>query len=266
MSSGATQQPCWVISVKGVNERMSLIEKIREIDEWGKELPTKFWPAVVSAWSRIDLGSRSGRSWRAFISWRRKRLEEQRRVRAARSDNPATAKQIVYLKHLGVRRLSRFDKPSATAEISRQQLRAQRLCFRRLKERVESWEHVRLHEYPELYRAEVIAYLIREYTDQFRSFVRSRVVGASGTLTQEKINSVIKSLTSEDSRWWQGPDCSLVFYERLGEFHPNCLDGGSPDRRRSVREEPRRQGCLGLLLVLGIMAAGVIVMTIDQTS
>ncbi len=177
--------------------------------------------------------------------------------------NAVSPKQLAYLRYLGVKKLERFDKVSASAEIDRIHRRAKRICFRRLQQRIDTWPEHRMILHPDLYRVEVVQHIQMLFGDTFRTYVRSRVVGASEKLSHDRIVAVINSLCDDLPDWWQKRSSSQVFFDRLGQLFPGCVDGRPPSRSQKATAQSMHQskrGCFALVVALAGLVPALLVL------
>jgi len=114
--------------------------------------------------------------------------------------------------------------------------------------------------WPDLYIPEVIQYLLT-LEDEFRGYVRRRVVGASERLTREKMSAVFSQLMAVDPIWWdwrRRDDPQAIFFAQLSLSFPGCVDEGPPEHRepRHAQEvrQPQKKGCVSLFGFLAIFA------------
>ena len=176
----------------------------------------------------------------------------------------ATPKQIAYLSYMGVMDAERMSKDEASAAIEDLFDTADNKLWERLREKQTEWITDRFILYPELYSREIQSMLDHELPEMFHAFVRSRVVGASETLTKAKIKQVIDALTRENKQWWQAKNKKDVFFTRLSATFPGCVDGRPPEKKGVLAKQsppqitvsPRRSGCMSVVYTL--VAATVI--------
>jgi hypothetical protein len=180
----------------------------------------------------------------------------------------ATPKQVAYLTYMGVRDAERMSKDEASAAIEKLFDTADDKLWERLREKQTDWITDRFILYPDLYAHEIQSMLDHELPEMFHAFVRSRVVGASETLTKAKIKHVIDALTRENKHWWQAKNKKDVFFTRLAATFPGCVDGRPPEKKVVPAKQPppqvtvssRRSGCMSV--VCALVAATVICLLI----
>ncbi len=135
---------------------------------------------------------------------------------------PATPKQVAFLKYMGVSNANKLSKQEASTIIEKNSfLNGDR---DEISLRMRNWLNDRLELYPDLYNFELREYQIKS----LHAYIRQRVVGASETLTKSKIEHVIRTLNDENSSWWKEPNRQLVFAEQLKQMYPGCCDGRLP--------------------------------------
>lgn len=174
---------------------------------------------------------------------------------------PATPKQIAYLSYMGVRNAQKlsFDEASATIEglFETDDLD----LYEQLQEKRSEWITERFVLYPDLYANEIQRMLDEELPEILHAYVRGRMVGASEKLTKPKIKKVIASLSEESAQWWQSKNKKEIFYQRLSELYPGCLDGRTPEKKAArkgggrSKAQPKGSGCVVILCVflLGVV-------------
>jgi len=162
----------------------------------------------------------------------------------------ATPKQIAYLSYMGVSNAQELSFESASAAISGLFDSSDPSLYGQLYERQSDWITERFVLHPDLYANEIQRMLDEELPEVFHAYVRGRMVGASEKLTKIKIKKVISSLLVEDVQWWQSRDKKEIFYQRLTELYPACVDGCMPEKRSTpkvvVRSKlpPKGSGCI----------------------
>ena len=132
--------------------------------------------------------------------------------------------------------------------------------YETLREKQSEWITERFVMYPDLYANEIQRMLDEELPEILHTYVRARMVGASEKLTKPKIKKVIAILLEESAQWWQSKNKKEIFYQRLSELYPACVDGRIPDKKSTPKaggrpkSEPKGSGCLVVLCVLLIGA------------
>src|SRR5437868_1298584 len=110
---------------------------------------------------------------------------------------PATAKQIAYLSYMGVADADRMSKDEVSIVLNRLFDTPDTKLWRQLRQKQEDWITDRFILYPDLYARDIEYMLQEELPRVFHAFVRSRMVGASETLSKAKIRQVIDALSQE---------------------------------------------------------------------
>jgi hypothetical protein len=148
------------------------------------------------------------------------------------ADKPSP-RQKAYLEFMGNRRVDSMTRAEAGAEIERLRNVADGAipCDPKISgdigDRMRRWGSEKFRLYPKLYRSEIFEKLeLRE--EEFRRYVRSRIVSASERLTSDRIRSTYESLTDEDPAWWLSAESNELFFDRLQQLYPGCCDGKSP--------------------------------------
>ena len=142
---------------------------------------------------------------------------------------PATAKQIAYLSYMGVAGADRMSKDEVSIVLNRLFDTPDTKLWRQLRQKQEDWITDRFILYPDLYARDIEYILHEELPRVFHAFVRSRMVGASETLSKAKIRQVIDALSQENNHWWQAKNKRDVFFTKLSAMFPGCVDGRPPE-------------------------------------
>jgi hypothetical protein len=143
---------------------------------------------------------------------------------------PATPKQVAYLSYMGVADPERISKDEVSDVLNKLFDTPDTKVWQQLQQKQEDWITDRFILYPDLYARDIEYMLHEELPRDFHAFVRSRIVGASETLTKAKIHQVIDALSQENSRWWQAKNKRDVFFTRLSAMFPGCVDGRPPEK------------------------------------
>jgi hypothetical protein len=159
---------------------------------------------------------------------------------------------------MGVTDAERMSKDEASTAIEKLFDTADDKLWERLREKQTDWITDRFILYPDLYAHEIQSMLDHELPDIFHAYVRSRVVGASETLTKAKIKQVIDALTRENKQWWQAKNKKDVFFTRLAATFPGCVDGRPPEKKvvpakqppPQITVSPARSGCMSVVCAL----------------
>lgn len=139
---------------------------------------------------------------------------------------------------MGNKRVDSMTKADAGAEIERLRKVAdgEIPCDPKVSDeiggRMRRWGTEKFRTHPTLYMAEIHERLTLMEED-FRRYVRARVVGASERLTSERITATTQSLIDENPAWWLEPDCNELFFQRLQMLYPGCCDGSAPAKTTS---------------------------------
>lgn len=166
----------------------------------------------------------------------------------------ATERQVAYLKHLGQRRVSQLSTEQASRRIEQLHRKAEGWCGRKLRSRIDEWWYERLVQHPDLYRKELLDYLVAD-DGRFRSYLRGRHVECTEQLTAAKMKKVFSHLLDTTPGWWQHADASKRFYEEVSSMFPGCVDGPKPSvgGKLAARLEGKRRGkYLKVAALLGV--------------
>lgn len=126
------------------------------------------------------------------------------------------------------------------------------------KNKINAWEDYKLTKYPAIFIDEISCY----FTDNFRSYVRSRYVNCSERLTEEKIRDTILQISELKPNWLFEPQPSSVFLEALQQLYPGCCDGTPPKRGKisyndnSPLPVKNSSGCLIFFVFFIILSIG----------
>jgi hypothetical protein len=149
---------------------------------------------------------------------------------------PATPKQIAYLSYMGVADPDRISKDEVAIVLNKLFDTPDMKLWRQLRQKQEDWATDRFILYPDLYARDIEYMLHEELPRAFHAFVRSRMVGASETLTKAKIRQVIDALSQESNQWWQAKNKRDVFFTKLSAMFPACVDGRPPENVQQSTE------------------------------
>jgi GYF domain 2 len=142
---------------------------------------------------------------------------------------PATPKQIAYLTYMGVADADRMKKDEVSIALAKLLETPDIKLWQQLRQKQEDWATDRFILYPDLYAQDIDYMLHQELPRTFHAFVRSRIVGASETLTKAKIRQVIDALSQENRQWWQAKNKRDVFFTKLCAMFPSCVNGRPPE-------------------------------------
>ncbi len=154
-----------------------------------------------------------------------------------------------------------FEKASSTIEglFETEDLN----LYEQLREKQSEWITERFVLYPDLYANEIQRMLDEELPEILHTYVRGRMVGATEKLTKPRIKKVIASLLDESAQWWQSKNKKEIFYQRLSELYPACVDGRLPEKKSVSKGGGRSKaptkgaGCLVVSCVLLIGAVSI---------
>jgi hypothetical protein len=147
---------------------------------------------------------------------------------------PATPKQIAYLTYMGVADADRMRKDEVSIALNKLFDTPDTRLWQQLRQKQEDWATDRFILYPDLYAQDIDYMLHEELPRAFHALVRSRIVGASETLTKAKIRQVIDALSQENSRWWQTKNKRDMFFTKLCAMFPGCVDGRPPENAQQA--------------------------------
>jgi hypothetical protein len=174
---------------------------------------------------------------------------------------PATPKQIAYLSYMGVRNAQSLTFEQAGEAFHKLDVARDEGRNEQLSERGSAWITERFVLYPDLYASEIKKMLDDELPEVLHTYVRGQMVGASEKLTKPKIKKVIESLLGESAQWWQSKNMKEIFYRRLSELYPGCVDGRVPEKKVASKgqssSKPPSKGisCLVILCIFLIGSA-----------
>lgn len=140
----------------------------------------------------------------------------------------ATAKQIAYLEFMGIdyaRDLDAFAACDLIDNLFKEGSHAELIALER---RQRDWQLERYVLHPEIYANELSSHLERielERSEILHNYVRSMISQGSEKLTKKKIRAVMNYLHIDSPNWWQEASYQEVFFKRLSEIHPGCVDG-----------------------------------------
>jgi len=168
------------------------------------------------------------------------------------NEKPATPKQIAFLKFMGHTDTDRLTREEASQAIEALSNVSDLREYERVDKRKSEWIRQRFILHPDLYS--------HELSETLHSFVRSRMTGASESLTKTKISQVISTLSREDADWVKDISFKERFRSKLTEMHPGCCDGQLKENkeRPSVKSmsapapapKPGRSGCLVMVIII----------------
>ncbi|MGJ8655489.1 MAG: hypothetical protein ACSHX6_03485 [Akkermansiaceae bacterium] len=183
---------------------------------------------------------------------------------------PATPKQIAYFNYMGVKKAHRMSFDEASALFDKLLEADDKLLssmgfksYEAFHDRKSQWFTERFILHPALYADEIQNMLDYELPDLLHTYARGQVVGASERLTKPKIKKVIDSLLGESEQWWQSKNRNQIFFQRLSELYPDCVDGRAPDKRKPKKNNKQKSkdqskksscGCLVIIILIILVA------------
>lgn len=156
--------------------------------------------------------------------------------------NTGTPKQIAFLSYMGFEDAAQLSKE----EISEMMEDVTGAYFARYPDTREQreiyhskdWFNDRFILYPDLYKAELKEYLENTLVEEMQTYIQGQFTGSSERITKSKIKEVCKTLTSENSKWWQNEDKKQIFFFRFSFVYPKCCDGRRPEKKIAAPVQP----------------------------
>jgi len=142
--------------------------------------------------------------------------------------------------------------------------------YEQLQEKQSEWITERFVLYPDLYANEIQRMLDEELPEIPHIYVRGQMVGASEKLTKPKIKKVIASLLEESAQWWHSKNKKEIFYQRLSELYPRCVDGRMPEKKTNskgaggAKASSKGSVCLIIFCILFIAVVIIAVLAINN--
>jgi hypothetical protein len=160
----------------------------------------------------------------------------------------ATPKQIAYLSYMDVTGADNMSKDEVSTVLNELFDTPDMKLWQQLRQKQADWSTDRFILYPDFYAGDFEYMLHEELPRAFHAFVRSRIVGASKTLTKAKIRQVIDALSQENNQWWQAknkgtsslqnlPRCSQVV---LTEHHLKACSRRQRRSNQALQPTPAR--------------------------
>lgn len=149
----------------------------------------------------------------------------------------ATPKQVAYLTYMGVRGAHKLTLDEASATIEGLFNSTDRNHISSLEEKRRAWEIERYILHPDLYAREIQRHresILEEQAEILHAFVRSKLKEGSEKLTKFKIKMTIEKLQDECADWWALDNNKYIFFRKLEELFPSCVDGDkkeTPDKK-----------------------------------
>lgn len=169
--------------------------------------------------------------------------------------------KTAYLRYLGLKKVETLSEDEADRRIQILHKKANGFCGRKLRAKMGAWHFQKLVLHPDLFRTDLLRHLLSDEA-KYRSFVRTRHVSCTGTLSAAKIEKVLNLLLDEHPGWWLNPNDSAIFYQRLAREFPECVDGPPPQKTKAVAKSGKGGGCLvlaGFVGFSGIATLGLLI-------
>jgi hypothetical protein len=134
------------------------------------------------------------------------------------SEEPATPKQVAFLRYLGHRSPEKLSKTKASEAISR----------KRDNKKGEAWIFDRLHLHPELFPDEApqLGWRRAEY---FKTWIMRNGPKGRAKATEKRCGEVIDALSVTDPEWWKKTDrCEVFTAAFMQAFPPTASPDGEP--------------------------------------